>query len=182
MCDPATAIMVVKGVTAVAGAASSVEKTNNKNQRYSDNVAASKDAYFLKTKQANLRIIQEQTQASQKLQDADLKAMQSQGTAIAAAGGAGVQGVNVDQLINDFERSEGVLADRTMQKLENIQAQNEITKLGYQSEAISRINSIQPVGYAEAMFGVIEPLGAFAIDTVDYNASRADAQGEPVNG
>jgi len=29
------------------------------------------------------------------------------------------------------------------------------------------------------MAGVIEPLAAFAIDTVDYNASRADAQGEP---
>jgi len=182
MCDPATAIMVVKGVTAVAGAAASVEKTNNKNQQYSDNVAASKDAYFLKTKQANLRVIQDQTQASQKLQDADLKAIQSQGTAIAAAGGAGVQGVNVDQLINDFERSEGVLADRTMQKLENIQAQNEITKLSYQSEAINRINSIQPVGYAEAMAGVIEPLGSFAIDSFGRSEARAEAQGVDPNG
>jgi uridine phosphorylase len=177
MCDPATAITVVKGVTAVASAAASMEKTKNKNQQYANNVAASKDAYFLKSKQANLRVIQQQTQASQKLQDADLKAMQSQGTAIAAAGGAGVQGVNVDQLINDFERSEGVLADRTMQKLEDIQAQNEMTKLGYQSEAINRINSIQPVGFAEAMAGVIEPLASFGIDTYGRGEARAEAQG-----
>ena len=177
MCDPATAITVVKGVTAVAGVAASVEKTNNQNQRYSDNVAASKDAYFLKTKQENLRTRQQQTQASQKLQDADLKATQSQGTAIAAAAGAGVQGVNVDQLINDFERSEGVLADRTMQKLEDIQAQSEMTKLSFQSEAINRINSIQPVGFAEAMAGVIEPIGDFGIDYYGRQAARSEAQG-----
>lgn len=177
MCDPATAITVVKGVTAVAGVAASVEKTNNKNQQYSDNVAASKDAFFLKTKQENLRTRQQQTQASQKLQDADLKATQSQGTAIAAAAGAGVQGVNVDQLINDFERSEGVLADRTMQKLEDIQAQSEMTKLSFQSEAINRINSIQPVGYAEAMAGVIEPIADFGIDYYGRQGARSEAQG-----
>jgi hypothetical protein len=169
--------MVVQGVTAVAGAAASAEKTNNKNQQYVNNTAAAKDAYFLKTKQANLRVIQEQTQASQKKQDADLKAMRSQGAAMAAAGGAGVQGTNVDQLLNDFERSEGVMSDRVSQQLENIQSQNEITKLSYQSEAINRINSIQPVGFAEAMFGVIEPLAGFAIDTADRSAARAEAQG-----
>ena len=39
--------------------------------------------------------------------DADLKALKAQGTASAAAG-AGVQGVDVDRLMDDFERSEGV--------------------------------------------------------------------------
>lgn len=172
MCEPATAMLAIQGATAAAGAAASIEKTNAQNQKYVDNTAASKDAYFLKTKQANLRVIQEQTQASQKSQDADLKAQRSQGTAIAAAAGAGVQGTNVAQLIDDFERSEGMMNDRITQNLENTQAQNEINKLGFQSEAINRINSVQPVGFAEAMFGVIEPLAEFGVEYAGYKADQ----------
>lgn len=176
MCEPATAMLAIQAVTAAAGAAASVEKTNDQNQRYVDNAAASKDAYFLKTKQSNLRVIQEQTQASQKNQDADLKAQRSQGTAIAAAAGAGVQGTNVEQLINDFERSEGMMTDRVNQNLENTQAQNEINKLGFQSEAINRINSVQPVGFAEAMFGVIEPIAEFGVSFADQKAKQKAAE------
>jgi len=173
MCDPATAALVIKGGMAVAQAGASVEKTNAKNQQYVNNTAAAKDAYFLKTKQANLRVIQEQTQASQKKQDADLKSMRSQGTAMAAAGGAGVQGANVDQMLNDFERAEGVMTDRISQKLEDVQGQNEMTKLGYQSEAINRIMSVQPVGHMEAMLGIVEPMANFAIAGADYKSERA---------
>ena len=183
MCDPATAALAVKGAMAASQMAASAEKTNAKNQQYVNNTAAAKDAYFLKTKQANLRVIQEQTQASQKKQDADLKSMRSQGTAMAAAGGAGVQGANIDQLLNDFERSEGVMTDRISQKLEDVQGQNEMNKLGFQSEAINRINSVQPVGMAEALLGVVEPMANFAIAGADYQSERnaADA-GTPVAG
>ena len=178
MCEPVSAATLaavslgVQGVSAAAGAAASVEKTNAQNQQYVDNTAAAKDAYFLKTKQANLRVTQQQTQANQKSRDADLKATRSQGTAIAAAAGSGVQGTNVEQLINDFERSDGVLNDRINQNLEAQQAQNEVNKLGFQSEAINRINSVQPVGFAEAMFGIIEPAAGFAIDAASYSADK----------
>jgi|TARA_B110000902_G_scaffold250305_1_gene309338 hypothetical protein len=178
MCEPVSAgtmaaiTLGVQGVTAGAQAAASVEKTNKQNQQYVENTAAAKDAYFLKTKQANLRVTQQQTQASQKSRDADLKATRSQGTAIAAAAGSGVQGTNVEQLINDFERSEGVLTDRINQNLEAQQAQNEVTKLGFQSEAINRINSVQPVGFAEAMFGMVEPLAGFAVDAASYSSDK----------
>ena len=151
MCDPATAALVIQGGMAVA----------------------SKDAYFLKTKRANLRIIQEQTQASQKKQDADLKSMRSQGTAMAAAGGAGVQGANIDQMLNDFEKSEGFFTDRIGQKLRDVQNQNEYNKLGYQSEAINRINSVQPVGHMEALLGVVEPMADFSLSYADYASERA---------
>jgi hypothetical protein len=109
-------------------------------------------------------------------QDADLKALKSQGTAMAAAGGAGVQGANVDQLINDFERSEGVMADRISQKLEAMQAQNEVNKLGYQTEAQNRINSMQPVGFAETLFRVAEPIAGFGLDYYDSKSRLADLE------
>jgi hypothetical protein len=97
--------------------------------------------------------------------------MKAQGTAIAAAGGAGVQGVNVDQLINDFERSEGVLSDRISNQLEGMQSQNEMQKLAFQSEAQNRINSMQPQGFAETLFNVVEPIAGFGLDYYD-NANR----------
>ena len=162
--------LAVQGISAGAKIFGAMDQSNRANTAYVQNTRAAKDAYFLKSKQSNLRVMQEQTQASQQKQDADLKAMRAQGTAIAAAGGSGVQGANVAQLLNDFERSEGVLADRISQRLENIQSQNEMDKLGFQSEAINRIQSMQPVGFAETMFNVVEPIAGFGID---YAASKA---------
>jgi hypothetical protein len=187
MCEPTTLLAIgnaVAGTSAVAGSATAAATMATgmqavsaggkvlgglagvaaQNKAAAQNAQSAKDAYFLKSKQSNLRILQEQTQASMQKQDADLKALKSQGTAMAAAGGAGVQGVNVDQLINDFERSEGVMADRIEQKLQSMQAQNEINKLGYQTEAQNRINSMQPVGFAETLFKVAEPIAGFGLD------------------
>ena len=104
------------------------------------------------------------------------KALKSQGTAAAAAAGAGVQGVDVDRLLNDFERSEGVLADRIEQRLEGMQQQAEMNKLGFQSEAQNRINSMQPIGFAETLFNVVEPIAGFAVNYADTTARYADLE------
>ena len=200
MCEPTTLLAIgnaVAGTSAVAGGAAAAGTMATgmqalsaggkvigglagvaaQNKAAAQNAQSAKDAYFLKSKQSNLRILQEQTQASMQKQDADLKALKSQGTAMAAAGGAGVQGANIDQLINDFERSEGVMADRIQQKLESMQAQNEVNKLGYQTEAQNRINSMQPVGFAETLFKVAEPIAGFGLDYYD-SKSRLAAETE----
>ena len=165
------------GMTALsagASATSALAGAAAQNKAAQQNAQSAKDAYFLKTKQANLNIMQEQTQASQRKRDGDLKAMKAQGTAMAAAGGSGVQGVNIGQLLNDFERSEGVLTDRISQRLEGMQSQNEMQKLAFQSEAQNRINSMQPQGFAETLFNVAEPLAGFGIDYYDTQARLAD--------
>ena len=167
------ASLAIKGISGITSALGAIDASNKQNAAVAQNAQSAKDAYFLKSKQSNLRILQEQTQASMQKQDADLKALKSQGTAMAAAGGAGVQGANVDQLINDFERSEGVMADRIPQKLESMQAQNEVNKLGYQTEAQNRINSMQPVGFAETLFKVAEPIAGFGLDYYDSKSRLA---------
>lgn len=164
------ATLAIKGVSALSQSGAAVAKANEQNRAYLANAQAANDAYFVKSKQNNLRLRQEMTQASQQKQDADLKAMKSQSTALAAAAGSGVQGVDIDRLINDFERSEGVMADRINQKLEDTQAQTEMQNLAFQSEAQARINSMQPANFAETMFGVIEPLAGFGIDFLDAGA------------
>ncbi len=168
--------LTIQGVTAAASGVSALAGAAAQNKAANQNAQSAKDAYFLKTRQANLNIMQEQTQASQQKRDADLKAMKAQGTAIASAGGSGVQGVNVNQLLNDFERSEGVLTDRINQRLEGMQSQNEMQKLAFQSEAQNRINSMQPQGFAETLFNVVEPIAGFGIDYYDTKARLADLE------
>lgn len=171
-----SATLAIQGISAGAKVLGAVGAAQAKNKAAAQNAQAAKDAYFIKSKQANLRILQEQTQASQQKQDADLKAMRSQSTASAAAAGSGVQGVDVDRLINDFERSEGVLADRINQRLEGMQAQNEMQKLAFQSEAQNRINSMQPANFAETLFNVVEPIAGFGIDYMSEKARLADLE------
>ena len=166
--------LTIQGVTAAASGISALAGAAAQNKAAAQNAQSAQDAYFLKTKQANLNIMQEQIQASQQKRDGDLKAMKAQGTAMAAAGGSGVQGVNIGQLLNDFERSEGVLTGRISQRLEGMQNQNEMQKLAFQSEAQNRINSMQPVGFAETLFNVAEPLAGFGIDYYDTQARLAD--------
>lgn len=181
MCDPATAIaaaqLAIKGAETVAASNAAIEKHNEKNRVYQQNAIAAQDAYFVKTSQENTRVRQEQTQAAQKKRDADIKSMKSQSTASAVAGANGVQGVDVGRLMADFERSEGMLASRTDQQIAGIEAQAEFNKLGYKSEAIRRINSVQPANYAETMFNVIEPIGEFAVASMDFYSDQKAAEG-----
>ena len=171
MCDPATAAAVSTGLK-VGGVIMEQRKKEENAQRIAQE---SKDAYFMKSKQANLRVLQEQNKASETKQDADLKAMKSQGTALAVAGGSGVQGNNVSQLINDFERSEGVLTARVDRQLEGIQQQNEMDKLAFQSEAQSRINANPPPSFAESLFKVA---GVAAGGSLDYQEANAQSSYE----
>ena len=166
-------MLAIQGVTAGISALGALDAAGRQNKAAAQNNQAALDAYFLKSKQNQLSVIQEQTQASQQKQDAGLKSMRAQGTAIAAAGGAGVQGTNVAQLLNDFERSEGLMTDRVQQRLEGVQAQAAMSVLGFQSEAQNRINSMQPQGFAETLFNVAEPIAGFGIDYYDSKATQA---------
>lgn len=165
MCDPVTMAVLQVGAKAM--------EQKEKNDRTAAVAKASKDAYFIKSKQSNLRLLQEQNKASEIKQDADLKALKAQGTALAVAAGAGVQGRNVDQLINDFERSEGVMTARVDNQLKGMQAQNEMDKLAFQSEAQNRINTNPPPSFAESLFAVAEPLASYKLDMDEKNAQRS---------
>lgn len=172
------ASLAISGAKAVAGAAASQDQANKHNAAVAQNNQSALDAYYLKSKQTNLREQQQLREASMQKQDADLKATKAQATALVAAAGAGVKGSNVAQLIEDFERSEGILTSRIDQKLEDTLQQNEMNKLGFQSEANNRINSMQPIGMSEQIFGIIEPLAGFGLDYFDSKSRLADVEGK----
>jgi transposase-like protein len=170
-------MLAIKGISAAASVVGTLAAAQKQNEAYAQNAQSAKDAYFLKSKQSNLKILQEQRQASQQKLDADAKAMKAQSTSMAAAAASGVQGVDVDRMLNDFERSEGVLSDRISQRLEGMQAQNEMNKLAFQTEANNRINSMQPVGFAETLFNVVEPIAGFSLDYMDEKNRLATLEG-----
>jgi len=165
--------LAIKGVTAVASVGSAIQGAKNQNAAAQANAQSARDAYLLKSRQTSLRLRQEQVQASQARQDADLKTLKGQGAAMASAGGAGVQGINVDQLLKDFEASEGLMVSRIDQRVEGLQQQAAIDQLGFQSEAQSRINSMQPQGFTETLFNVLQPIAGFGVDMADYQGKKA---------
>ena len=165
--------LAIQGVTAVAGVGSALSSAKNQNAAAQANAQSAQDAYLLKSKQSALRLRQEQVQASQARQDADLKTLKAQGSAMASAGGAGVQGINVDQLLKDFEASEGLMSSRIEQRLGGLQQQAEMDALGFQSEAQSRINSMQPQSLTETLFNVLTPIAGFGVEMADYQGKKA---------
>lgn len=168
-----TTALAIQGVTAVAGIGNAIQGAKNQNAAAQANAQSAQDAYLLKSKQSALRLRQEQVQASQARQDADLKTLKAQGSAMASAGGAGVQGINVDQLLKDFEASEGLMSSRIEQRLDGLQQQAQIDALGFQSEAQSRINSMQPQSLTETLFNVLTPIAGFGVEMADYQGKKA---------
>lgn len=169
----ANTALAIQAVTTVAGVGSAIQGAKNQNAAAQANAQSAQDAYLLKSKQSALRLRQEQVQASQARQDADLKTLKAQGSAMASAGGAGVQGINVDQLLKDFESAEGLMASRIDQRLGGLQQQAEMDALGFQTEAQSRINSMQPQGFTETLFNVLTPIAGFGVDMADYQGKKA---------
>lgn len=170
----ATTALAIQGVTAVAGVGSAIQSAKNQNAAAQANAQSAQDAYLLKSRQTALRLRQEQIQASQAKQDADMKTLRAQGSVTASAGGAGVQGINVDQLLKDFEASEGLMTSRIDQRIEGLQQQASMDALGFQSEAQSRINSMQPQGFTETLFNVLTPIAGFGVDFADYKGKQAE--------
>lgn len=176
MCEPTTiamASLAINGVTAVAQAAGAVQSANAKNKAAVKNKELATDAYLLKMRQTNQRIYERGVQTSQKQDEANLKSQKAQSRALAVAAGAGVQGKNVQELVNDFERAEGIYTDRLSANLEGETRQAQLNKLAFQSEALGRINQVQPVGFAETLFAATEPLASFGLEYADYK-SRTD--------
>ena len=187
MCEPVTIAAVtgmsasaaqatalgIQGATALAGIGSSVSAAKNQNAAAQANAQSALDAYYLKSTQNSLRLRQEQIQASQAKQDADMKTLRAQGSVVASAGGAGVQGINVDQLLKDFEASEGLMTSRIDQRVEGLQQQAAMDQLGFQTEAQRRINQMQPQGMTETLFNVLTPITDFGVNLGDYQGKRA---------
>lgn len=180
MCDPvtvgtgalATAKLAVSAASVVGGVVSTVQSTNAQNARAAQNAQSAKDAFILKTAAQNQRIRQEQIAASQKKEDASLKALRSRATAQAAASAGGVKGNSVQLLLQDYARSEGVFRDRVAEQLGADTAAIRTDTLGFRAEADQRIASVPPVGMGNIFGAALSGAGKLYTAFDDYSATK----------
>ena len=169
--------LAIQGISAVGKTIGTIGAIKAQNDASARNARSAKDAYYLKVRQTNLRLAQEQRQASMMKRDNDLKAMKAQSSALVSAAAGGVQGAVIDQLLEDYERSEGLMASRIDTKVDNMASQASLDNLSFQSEANNRINNMQPTGFAESLFKVSSPLLSFGVDYYEDKEKQASLRG-----
>lgn len=140
-----------------------VKAAQAQNDYYAENAAqatkAANDKYLAQQTQLN----QERDKATQTLTQNSIKALQARATARTAAGEAGVTGLSVDALIDDYYGKQG---QETAAVNQNYQMTYDYvlgSLKGTRSEAQSRINSVRraEVGWADvAAAGVKVAAGA----------------------
>jgi copper homeostasis protein CutC len=177
MCEPTTLMamsLAISGVSAIAQSAAAVDSANKQNAAVEQNSVLANDAYLLKMRQENQRLYEVGLQKQQKEDEANMKSLKASSKALAVAAGAGVQGKNVDELIANFDRAEGVYTQRLDQQYEAAARQSDVNKLAYQNEALGRINSMQPVSASEVFAAGIQPLANFGLEYANYKDRLAN--------
>lgn len=115
---------------------------NDKQMRSNRDLATR--AYLDQANAANLNLSESREAVAAKNFDQSRKAMEAKGTAIAAAAEAGVYGVSLTGLLEDFDRQEAMFTHRNEMNLISKQQQTSRVVQAYQYEAEGRRQSIQP--------------------------------------
>lgn len=142
MCDPATAMTVLK----VAGAVASYQQQSNaadaQNARYAENRQNAIIARDLKVRQSALRQSQEEEKTAEEQRALSLEALRKQSRAVVSAGESGVAGNSVTSLINSFE-ADRLRGLQTLERNQNMVNQQLATERDqYDAEMLNRIGSI----------------------------------------
>lgn len=156
MCAPMALAAMSFGLGAMQSVASYEQQSamaERQNQYYQQNRDAANKALVNSYAGEQNQQIQERNAASQKAYENEIKGTEARGTAITAAGAAGVGGLSVSALLGDYYSRESDYRDSVdsnyfMQR-DYIRSEME----GSQAQADSRINSVQtavPPSFADA--------------------------------
>lgn len=133
----------VGAASAIAGYQSQVQQADQQNQYYMQNAEAANEAAMAAYHEQQIELNGKLGAADQDLMERRIAALKARGTAKEAAGSAGVTGLSVDALIDDFYGVEGRGADAVTTNFDleknNILAQMDAT----QHNTTARINSVQ---------------------------------------
>lgn len=175
MCAPvamAIASFAIGAAQTVVGFMGEQAAADAQNQYYAENAKAARQATVNQYAHQQNRIIQERRAASQEKQNATVDALKARATAKTAAGEAGVSGLSVDALVQDFYAQEGrysnsidnnfqMTSDYLRSEMESTQAQGQ-----------SRINSVRRAT-PPSFLGAAIRIGATALDAFGtYHRSK----------
>lgn len=178
MCGPATqlAFTVAMGVMQYQAqqrqANAQAEYQNQlaiaRNEQIERNAELANRAFIQQSEQINRRTQQEQVAASEEIQQVQIERLDAQGRAEAAAAAAGVQGLSVQNLLNNFQRQEARYRSAVQQNLAFAQENAEAEKKGLRAQAEGRIASIpayapEPVA-RPSFFGTALGIGGRVLD------------------
>ena len=196
MCDPAT----LAATTLIIGATSSISSYVGqaqaaqaqvsyqsqlevaRNQQIQENAqianASLRNEYTLEGQ----RQLQDSAKASQDIQQESTAALKAKATAQVSVGEAGVEGLSVDQLMEDFDRQEGQYRDSVTNNREMSAAQSQMNMTAMQAQAQGQIASIRPyVPSPVVQPSFLTPLlqiGGSSLETWDkYTVPETDNQG-----
>lgn len=144
MCDLMAAIgFGLSAASSVVGYEGQVQPANQQNEMYVENAKAANENLKSEYYQNQQRMIQEQEAAATQKREAQRELRGAQATATVAAGEAGVSGLSVDALLNEYAGRTGEYNDKVDQQTEWTMAQLNNNMRGFQSKAQDRINSVQ---------------------------------------
>lgn len=129
--------------SAVVGYAAQQKAADEQNAYYARNARAAQMAAVNQYANEQNAIIQKRNAASQQVEETHIAAVKARGTAMAAAGEAGVTGLSVDALIDDYYGREGRRVDSIDQNYEMDRDYMRANMESTRAQAEQRINSVR---------------------------------------
>ena len=155
--------------SAIVGYAGQKQAADQQNEYYRQNALAAQKAAVNQYANQQNAIIQKRNEASQQETETHIAALKARGTARAAAGEAGVTGLSVTALIDDFYGREGRRIDSIDQNYEMDRDYMRANIESTRATAEQRINSVRQAAepsFADAairmMTGITQGLGSMA--------------------
>jgi hypothetical protein len=144
MCNPVALIgLAVNAAQSVAGYAGQVQQAKQQNKLYVANAVNANKAAVNQYADTQQRIGQEQEAAAQQKIEVAREARAARATALVTAGEAGVSGLSVQGLLQEFYGREGQFNANTDRNLQWTEQQLTNSMKGLKAQATDRINSVQ---------------------------------------
>jgi uncharacterized membrane protein len=153
---------VVSAIGAVAGYAGQVQQTNAYNEAAAQNAVNASLAAQRKYEDEGRSLVYDTKRNMQEGYDAEMKARQARGTAIASAGGSGldISGITVGAILSDINQQNAINQGNVSAKQDDMIAGTKSRNRSYEAEAQGRINSMpfkatpSPLGLAINLAGI----------------------------
>lgn len=144
--------------SAVAGFAAQQQAADDQNRYYWENARAAQMAAVNQYANQQNAIIQKRNEASQQEEETHIAGMQARATAHVAAGEAGVTGLSVNALIDDYYGREGRRVDSIDQNYEMERDYMRANMESTRAQAEQRINSVRQArepSFADAAIRIV---------------------------
>lgn len=171
MCEPTTLALMQFGIgaaSAVSGYQGAKQEAAQQNALFNKNTTAAQIATGQQYTQTQLRQIQDEEAAGADKMEMAREGRAARATATVAAGEAGVSGLSVNSILQEFYGREGQYNATTDKNTKWSRAQTDMTLKGIQAGGQDRINSVQRANKPSFFDAALRIAGAGVDARTDY--------------